>query len=133
MKKYLIVFITLTITALVVALSNYWLTHKPRANRAPKTVSAPLVETLKPTIKNHQTTIHAMGNVIASQSVNLTPRISGLVISVSPNFIEGGSARRDALFKERIVDEIPTLERCGALQHFLRHFGCVDVPIGSPV
>ncbi|MCX7074418.1 MAG: HlyD family efflux transporter periplasmic adaptor subunit [Methylococcales bacterium] len=104
MKKYLIVFITLTITALVVALSNYWLTHKPRANRAPKTVSAPLVETLKPTIKNHQTTIHAMGNVIASQSVNLTPRISGLVISVSPNFIEGGLLKKG----ESLVELDPT-------------------------
>ncbi|MSR17448.1 MAG: HlyD family efflux transporter periplasmic adaptor subunit [Methylococcaceae bacterium] len=104
MKKYLIVFIALTITALVVALSNYWLTHKPRANRVPKTVSAPLVETLKPTIKNHQTTIHTMGNVIASQSVNLTPRISGLVISVSPNFIEGGLLKKG----ESLVELDPT-------------------------
>lgn len=94
MKKYLTIFIALIVTISALALSNYWLKNKPRANRAPKTVSVPLVETLKPVIKNHQTTIHAMGNVIASQSVNLTPRISGLVVGVSPHFVEGGLLKK---------------------------------------
>jgi RND family efflux transporter MFP subunit len=94
MKKYLTIFIALIVTISALALSNYWLKNKPRANRAPKTVSVPLVETLKPIIKNHQTTIHAMGNVIASQSVNLTPRISGLVVGVSPHFVEGGLLKK---------------------------------------
>ncbi len=94
MKKYLTILIAIVVTAAALALANYWLANKPRANRAPKTVSVPLVETLKPAIKNHQTTLHAMGNVIASQSVNLTPRISGLVISVSPQFVEGGLLKK---------------------------------------
>ncbi|MGB4498443.1 MAG: efflux RND transporter periplasmic adaptor subunit [Methylococcaceae bacterium] len=94
MKKYLTIFIALIVTISALALSNYWLKNKPRANRAPKTVSVPLVETLKPIIKNHQTTIHAMGNVIASQSVNLTPRISGLVVGVSRHFVEGGLLKK---------------------------------------
>jgi RND family efflux transporter MFP subunit len=94
MKKYLTIFIALIVTISALALSNYWLKNKPRANRAPKTVSVPLVETLKPIIKNHQTTINAMGNVIASQSVNLTPRISGLVVGVSPHFVEGGLLKK---------------------------------------
>lgn len=104
MKKYLTIFVALLVTIAAVGLSNYWLTHKPRANRTPKIIAAPLVETLKPIIKNHQTTIHAMGNVIASQSVNLTPRISGLVISVSPHFVEGGLLKKG----ESLVELDPT-------------------------
>ncbi|MDD5228636.1 MAG: efflux RND transporter periplasmic adaptor subunit [Methylococcales bacterium] len=104
MKKYLTIFVALLITIAAIGLSNYWLTHKPRANRTPKIVAAPLVEILKPAVKNHQTTIYTMGNVIASQSVNLTPRISGLVISVSPNFVEGGLLKKG----EPLVELDPT-------------------------
>ena len=71
-------------------LSGYWLTHQPRAERIVPKPLAPLVEVIKPEIVDHPTTINAMGNVIAAQSVNLTPRISGMVSWVSPNFIEGG-------------------------------------------
>jgi len=71
-------------------LSGYWLMHQPRAERiAPKKL-APLVEVIKPETVSHQTTVSGMGAVIAAQSVNLTPRISGMVQWVSPNFIEGG-------------------------------------------
>jgi RND family efflux transporter MFP subunit len=104
MKKYLTILIAIIVTVAAVGLANYWLTNKPRANRAPKAISAPLVETIKPVSKNHQTTIHAMGNVIASQSVNLIPRISGLVISVSQHFVEGGLLKKG----ESLVELDPT-------------------------
>jgi RND family efflux transporter MFP subunit len=81
---------SLILVILTIGLSSYWLTHQPRAERTPPKVSAPLVEVIKPEIIRHQTTVSVMGNVIAAQSVNLTPRISGMVQWVSPNFIEGG-------------------------------------------
>jgi RND family efflux transporter MFP subunit len=87
LQKYLPAFVLI---ALSIALSSYWLTNQPRAERATPKVAAPLIEVIKPEIINHQTTISVMGNVIAAQSVNLTPRISGMVQWVSPNFIEGG-------------------------------------------
>lgn len=76
------------------SLSYYWMSHKPRAERSPPKPLTPLVEVVKPHAIDHQTTIYAMGTVIASQSVNLTPRISGMVINVSPNFIEGGMLKK---------------------------------------
>jgi len=85
-------------------LSYYWITHKPRANRIEPKVSAPLVEVMTPTVIDHQTAVYAMGNVIASQSVNLTPRISGMVVSVSPHFIEGGMLKKG----EELVQLDPT-------------------------
>lgn len=85
-------------------LSYYWTTHNPRAKRSPPKTVAPLVEVIKPTVINHQTAVYAMGTVIPSQSVNLTPRISGLVLSVSPNFIEGGMLKKG----EELVQLDPT-------------------------
>jgi multidrug resistance efflux pump len=45
-----------------------------------------------------------MGNIIPSQSVNLTSRISGMVIEIGDNFIEGGLLKKG----EKIVQLDPT-------------------------
>lgn len=95
---------TLTLIVLSFGLSSYWLTSKPRAERSTPKVSAPLVEVINPEIINFSTTIGAMGNVIAAQSVNLTPRISGMVTWISPNFIEGGILKAG----EALVELDPT-------------------------
>ena len=84
----------LALIAISIVLSGYWLSHQPRAERAEPKISVPLVEIIEPEIISHQTTISAMGNVIAAQSVNLTPRISGMVKWISPNFIEGGVLKK---------------------------------------
>ncbi|MGR9053639.1 MAG: efflux RND transporter periplasmic adaptor subunit, partial [Gammaproteobacteria bacterium] len=86
------------------SLSYYWLTHKPRAVRKITETPPPLVEVIAPQTTSHRTAISAMGNVIASQSVNLNARVSGMVISVSKNFIEGGFLQKG----EQIVQIDPT-------------------------
>lgn len=90
----------LALIAISIVLSGYWLSHQPRAERAEPKISVPLVEIIEPEIISHQTTISAMGNVIAAQSVNLTPRISGMVKWISPNFIEGGVLKKDEVLVE---------------------------------
>jgi RND family efflux transporter MFP subunit len=95
---------SLILIILSIALTSYWLTHQPRAERTPPKISAPLVEVIKPEIISHRTTVSVMGNVIAAQSVNLTPRISGMVQWVSPNFIEGGILKTG----EALVELDPT-------------------------
>ncbi len=85
-------------------LSYYWLSNKPRASRKPVQAPPPLVEVVEPQILDYQTAVFAMGNVIASQSVNLNSRVSGMVISVSENFIEGGLLKKG----EQIVQIDPT-------------------------
>lgn len=94
----------LLIVLVAVSLSYYWLSNKPRAKRKPAHIAAPLVETFTPVVTDHQTSVFAMGNVIASQSVNLNARVSGMVISVSENFIEGGFLKKG----EPIVQIDPT-------------------------
>ncbi|MDP3877888.1 MAG: efflux RND transporter periplasmic adaptor subunit [Methylobacter sp.] len=103
-KKLLKLLPALLIIIAVSGLSYYWLTNKPRAERVPPKAAAPLVEVLTPVAINHQVAIFAMGTVIASQSVNLTPRISGMVVSISPHFIEGGMLKKG----EELVELDPT-------------------------
>jgi RND family efflux transporter MFP subunit len=103
-KKVLKFLPSLALIVFTIGLSGYWLTHQPRAERAAPKNSAPLVEIIKPKIISHPTTISAMGNVMAAQSVNLTPRISGMVTWISPNFIEGGILKKD----EALVELDPT-------------------------
>lgn len=105
MNKHLIKLLpALLIMAVAGGLSFYWLTHQARASRIPPQPVTPLVEVMQGTVIDHQTAVYAMGNVIPSQSVNLTPRISGMVIRVSPHFIEGGMLKEG----EELVELDPT-------------------------
>ncbi|MDO9424477.1 MAG: efflux RND transporter periplasmic adaptor subunit [Methylobacter sp.] len=104
LKKLIKLLPALLIIIAASGLSYYWMTHKPRADRVRPRANPPLVETIKPTAINHQTAVYAMGTVIPSQSVNLTPRISGMVVSISPNFIEGGMLKQG----EQLVQLDPT-------------------------
>lgn len=103
--KKLVKFLPALLILLVAGgLSFYWLANKPRAARMPTPVVAPLVEIIQPQLVNHQTSVSSLGNVIASQSVNLNSRVSGMVVSVSENFIEGGILKKG----EQIVQLDPT-------------------------
>ncbi len=95
---------SLLLVALSTGLSGYWLTHQPRAERAAPVKLAPLVDVMQPEIVDHPVTISAMGAVIAAQTVNLTPRISGMVEKISPNFVEGGLLKKG----EALVELDPT-------------------------
>lgn len=98
--------LVLSLAVLVIAggLSFYWLSHQPRASREPLSPQATLVEVIVPQPTDFQTRIHSMGAVIASQSVNLNARVSGMVVSVSDHFIEGGFLKKG----EPIVQLDPT-------------------------
>lgn len=105
MSKHLVKLLpALVIVIAAGSLSFYWLTHKARAPRMPPKAVVPLVEVMQARVIDHQTAVNAMGNVIPSQSVNLTPRISGMVIRVSPHFIEGGMLKKG----EELVELDPT-------------------------
>lgn len=92
------------ILGISIALSNYWLSNKPKAERSVAKTVTPLVDTLSLQAGDYPIIVHAMGSVIPAKKVNLTSRINGMIISVSPHFIPG-----DFLSKgEQIVQLDPT-------------------------
>ena len=95
---------TILILGISLGLSNYWLTNKPKAKRSAAKPIIPLVDTIQPQAGDYPIIVHAMGNVIPAKKVNLTSRINGMIVSVSPHFIPG-----DFLTKgEQIVQLDPT-------------------------
>ena len=95
---------SLLIILITGGISYYWITSKPQANRKPTQKNIPLVELINLEFKNHTLSVYAMGTVVAAQEVNLTSRISGMVIATNPNFIEGGILKKG----EKIVSLDPT-------------------------
>ena len=96
--------ISLILLCVAIGLSAYFLLNPPRAPKMTGQVIAPRVTAISFKVINHSTTIFAMGNVIPSQSVNLTSRISGMVVEVGDNFIEGGVLKKG----DKIVQLDPT-------------------------
>jgi RND family efflux transporter MFP subunit len=85
-------------------IAYYWMTSKPQSHRTEIEKIIPLVALIRPEFKDHFVSVYAMGTVVAAQEVNLTSRISGMVITTNPNFIEGGILKKG----ERIVSLDPT-------------------------
>ncbi len=92
------------IISLSFSLSYYWLSHKPKAERHAIEKIIPLVTVISPKVQNYQTKITATGTVTPSQLVNLTSRINGLIIAVSPHFFPGDFFKKG----EQIVQLDPT-------------------------
>ena len=98
------IIVALIIICVAGLLSSYWLSNRPRAPKVSAKVVTPKVTTVAVKVIDHPTTIFAMGNIIPSQIVNLTSRISGMVIEIGDNYIEGGLLKKG----EKIVQLDPT-------------------------
>ena len=94
----------LLILSISLSLSYYWLSHKPKAKPSVAQRLPPLVDVIQLQPNDHTITVHAMGSVIPSRKVNLTSRINGMIVSVSPHFIPGDFLKKG----EQIVQLDPT-------------------------
>ena len=94
----------LIIISISLSLSYYWLSNKPKAKRSVAQHSIPLVDVIQLKASDHMINVHAMGNIIPARTVNLTSRINGMVVSVSPRFIPGDFLQKG----EKIVQLDPT-------------------------
>ncbi len=75
------------------AASAYLLTNKPRAVRNTIEPVSPLVQVMPLRSADHLIRVHAMGTVVASQSVNLSSRVNGEIIERSSQFYPGGTVK----------------------------------------
>ena len=88
------IIIVVIIISVAGSLSAYWLLNRPRAPKVNVKVVIPKVTTVAIKVIDHPTTIFAMGNIVPSQSVNLTSRISGMVTEIGDHFIDGGLLKK---------------------------------------
>jgi len=73
-----------------IAVTVYWMTHKPKAQRRKPPAMATLVETRRAQRTTHPVVVHAMGTVIPAQSIKLAARVGGEVVETATNFLPGG-------------------------------------------
>ena len=95
---------SILILSISLSVSYYWLKNKPKAKKSSVQYSVPLVDIIHLKASDHSINVHAMGSVIPAKKVNLTSRINGMVISVSPHFIPGDFLKKG----EKIVQLDPT-------------------------
>jgi RND family efflux transporter MFP subunit len=86
-------FLFLVVLIGAVATSAYLLTNKPRAERKASEAVIPLVQVMPLHSADHLIRVHAMGTVVASQSVNLSSRVNGEIIERSSKFYPGGKVK----------------------------------------
>ena len=69
----------------------------PTASRTPPPHTAKLVEVEPVSLGDRATTIEVMGTVLPAREIALTPRVSGEIVEVSPEFVPGGFFRAGEL------------------------------------
>jgi RND family efflux transporter MFP subunit len=73
-----------------IAAASYLKKTGPKSQRRPPVTLAPVVQVKELFPGNHLAMINAMGTIIPAQNVELKSRVSGEIIDIHPEFIEGG-------------------------------------------
>lgn len=82
--------IAIMILLAAAAVSAYWLMNRPKVTRQKPPSQATLVEVTLVERGNNQVIIRAMGTVVPVKSVQLSSRVGGSIVKVSPEFVPGG-------------------------------------------
>lgn len=75
-------------------LSYKFVTSKPRAERKKPASITPVVTVANLEVKDHQTVVEAMGTVIPATQITLRSRVTGEIIKIHPDFLEGGILKK---------------------------------------
>ncbi len=95
-RRLLNLFLSLLIIVLGLVVATY-VTHKaPRAQKQAPVKAIPVVEVQVVQPGEHRIMVPAMGTVVPSREVVLKAQVSGKVLSLHPEFIEGGYIKENA-------------------------------------
>lgn len=75
----------------------YWIENKPEARRWSSPPAATHVDATRVRAGEYQVIIRSQGTVKARTESTLIPEVAGVVVKVSPSFIDGGFFERDEL------------------------------------
>ena len=87
-----------------VGVSAYFLTNKPQPKRRQPEPTAPLVAVQEVHSGRHQVVVSVTGTVIPAVEVRVQPQVTGKIVELHPEFIEGGLVRQG--------DVLTRLESC---------------------
>jgi RND family efflux transporter MFP subunit len=77
-----------------VSYSKYLLKTKPRAKKSPPGKSEIVVKTINPLKKDSIVKVSALGTIIPSKVIALTPQVSGIITYINPNLVPGGLLKK---------------------------------------
>ncbi|MDL1968164.1 MAG: efflux RND transporter periplasmic adaptor subunit [Deltaproteobacteria bacterium] len=96
-KRILKIVLPVIIIIAGIAAAFYLKNTGPKSKRQPPVKLAPVVQ-VKPLFPaNHIVILNAMGTVVPAREVELKPRVTGEIIDISPEFIEGGLLKAGTL------------------------------------
>lgn len=93
-KLLLKLILPLCLIAAGVAGFNYYKSREIKMKRRPRQKQIPLVETLSASPGRYQSSIQVMGTVVPDRQVILKSKLAGEVISISPDFVQGGLMKK---------------------------------------
>ncbi len=73
-----------------IIIASYYLKTPPRAKPGIKKNKIPLVQTTRPAIESPHYTTQAMGTVVESRVISLSPLVGGEIIKIHPDLTPGG-------------------------------------------
>ncbi|NQU07759.1 MAG: efflux RND transporter periplasmic adaptor subunit, partial [Candidatus Abyssubacteria bacterium] len=89
MRKLLLMKVlpTAAVLLLGVFIANRLVASRPMPEVAPKTVQGTLVEIMEAKPERQLVRVEAMGTVIPSRELELTPEVSGRIVGMNPNLV----------------------------------------------
>lgn len=98
-KSIIQLLFSLIVLGCAVALASHYIKTSPKAKPRPRASKPPLVTVTQ--LKPHDAsyTFEAMGTIVSAREIGITPRVSGEVVSISPDMVPGGHvAKGEELF-----------------------------------
>ena len=89
-RKVITLFVCLLILGVGIAVATYFKRTAPKARKRPPITMTPLVQAKRIYPGTHRVKVPAMGTVIPAREMILKTQVSGEIVAVRPEFVEGG-------------------------------------------
>lgn len=99
-KRLLRIMLAAAIIGVSIAGAAYLQKSATKPQKRPPAKWVPVVETLPLRPTSHEVTVVAMGTVVPARTVSLKSRVPGQVISINPEFTEGGFLKQGSMVIE---------------------------------
>ncbi|MCG8546816.1 MAG: biotin/lipoyl-binding protein, partial [Alphaproteobacteria bacterium] len=96
-RRVLTIFVPLAILALGVAVAAYLVATRPEVAAKPVVEKIWTVAATPATAADVQPEIRFYGRIVAARQIEIRPEVSGRVLEIGPNFVEGGLVRKGDL------------------------------------